>query len=135
MSDNCLREQLQAYINTARPQVERAAFDVLSQAVNAFNDANPEQRARLEYANGALHVRVEAAQEGEPTPAFDDSDLEKVVVELVADREQEAIVAMERLGFIRSAEIPEYFRDENGRPHDLVVMVLPLGKWYEWWTF
>jgi L-amino acid N-acyltransferase YncA len=64
-----------------------------------------------------------------------DAELDKVIVELVEDREQEAIVAMERLGFIKSAEIPEYFRDEHGRPHDLAVMVLPLGKWYEWWTF
>jgi L-amino acid N-acyltransferase YncA len=64
-----------------------------------------------------------------------DGELDKVVAELVADREEEAIVAMERLGFIRSAAIPEYFRDERGHPHDLVVMVLPLGKWFEWWTF
>jgi len=64
-----------------------------------------------------------------------DAELEKIVVELVADREQEAIAAMERLGFLRSARIPEYFRDEKGHPHDLVVMVLPLGKWFEWWTY
>lgn len=64
-----------------------------------------------------------------------DAELDKVVAELVADREEEAIVAMERLGFIRSAAIPEFFRDERGRSHDLVVMVLPLGKWFEWWTF
>ena len=82
VSDNWLREQLQAYINAARPQVERAAFDVLSQAVNAFNDANPDQRARLEYANGALLVRVDATSEQDAPPAFDDSDLEKVTLRL-----------------------------------------------------
>jgi len=64
-----------------------------------------------------------------------DAELEKVIIELVADREQEAITAAERLGFLRSAVIPEYFSDQRGRKHDLVVMVLPLGKWYEWWTF
>lgn len=64
-----------------------------------------------------------------------DAELEKVIIELVADREQEAIAAMERLGFLRSARLPEYFRDPSGQPHDLVVMVLPLGKWFEWWTF
>jgi hypothetical protein len=57
------------------------------------------------------------------------------VVELVAGREDEAIAAMERLGFLRSARLPEYFRDQKGHAHDLVVMVLPLGKWFEWWTF
>lgn len=64
-----------------------------------------------------------------------DAELDKVVAELVADREQEAIMAMERLGFLRSAVLSEHFRDPQGRPHDLVVMVLPLGKWYEWWQF
>jgi len=64
-----------------------------------------------------------------------DAELEKVIVELVADRDQEAIAAMERLGFLKSARLPEYFRDPQGHPHDLVVMVLPLGKWFEWWTF
>lgn len=64
-----------------------------------------------------------------------DAELDKVVAELVADREQEAIMAMERLGFLRSAVLPEHLRDPHGRPHDLVVMVLPLGKWYEWWQF
>jgi L-amino acid N-acyltransferase YncA len=64
-----------------------------------------------------------------------DAELEKVVIELAEDRENEALQAAERLGFIRAATIPEYFRDQHGRPHDLVVLVLPLGKWYEWWTF
>jgi RimJ/RimL family protein N-acetyltransferase len=64
-----------------------------------------------------------------------DAELDKVVVELVAGREEEAIAAMERLGFLRSARLPEYFRDQKGHPHDHVVMVLPLGKWFEWWTF
>lgn len=64
-----------------------------------------------------------------------DAELEKVIMEAVADREQEAITAAERTGFLRSAVIPEYFLDQQGHKHDLVVMVLPLGKWYEWWTF
>jgi L-amino acid N-acyltransferase YncA len=64
-----------------------------------------------------------------------DAELEKVIIELVADRDTEAISAAERLGFIRTAMIPEYFKDQRGRTHDLVVLTLPLGKWYEWWTF
>lgn len=64
-----------------------------------------------------------------------DGELDKVVMELAAEREADAITAAERLGFLRSAVIPEYFRDPQGRKHDLVVMVLPLGKWYEWWNY
>ena len=64
-----------------------------------------------------------------------DAELDKVIMEAVADREVEAITAAERLGFLRSAVLPEYYSDQRGRKHDLVVMVLPLGKWYEWWTY
>lgn len=64
-----------------------------------------------------------------------DAELDKVVMELVAERESDAIAAAERLGFLRSAVLPEYFKDQRGRKHDLVVMVLPLGKWYEWWNY
>lgn len=64
-----------------------------------------------------------------------DAELERIVMELVSDRDTDAITAAERLGFLRSAVLPEYLSDERGHKHDLIVMVLPLGKWYEWWTF
>jgi L-amino acid N-acyltransferase YncA len=64
-----------------------------------------------------------------------DADLERVNAELVTDVQEDAIRATEQLGFIRAATIHELLRDEDGRPHDLVVMSLPLGKWYEWWQF
>lgn len=64
-----------------------------------------------------------------------DAELEKVAMELVSDRDMDAITACERLGFLRAAVISEYFKDQRGRKHDLIVMILPLGKWYEWWTF
>jgi hypothetical protein len=31
--------------------------------------------------------------------------------------------------------VHELLRDGHGRLHDLVVLVLPLGKWYEWSRF
>jgi L-amino acid N-acyltransferase YncA len=64
-----------------------------------------------------------------------DAELEKVTAEFVADVEDDAIDAAERLGFIRSAVVHELLRDDHGRPHDLVLLVLPLGKWYEWSQF
>lgn len=64
-----------------------------------------------------------------------DAELEKVTSELISGVQDDAIVAMEQLGFIRSATVHELVRDEDGRPHDLVIMVLPLGKWYQWWQF
>jgi predicted HicB family RNase H-like nuclease len=77
------RDELQAYVNAARPHVERAAFDVLSQLVTAFNDASPELRARLEYSGGGLQLAIEPApEEPEPETSFNDSDLEKVTLRL-----------------------------------------------------
>ena len=64
-----------------------------------------------------------------------DADLEKVTAELVDGVQDDAIEAMEQLGFIRAATVHEFVRDEHGHPHDLVVMVLPLGKWYQWLQF
>ena len=64
-----------------------------------------------------------------------DADLERVTAEFVAGVEDDAITAAERLGFLRAATIHELLRDETGHPHDVVVMSLPLGKWYEWWKF
>ena len=82
VTDPQAREQLRAYVGAARPHVERAAFDVLSQAVSGFNDANPEQRARLEYADGRLYISVDPAPDGEPEASFTEGDLEKVTLRL-----------------------------------------------------
>jgi hypothetical protein len=77
------RQELQAYVAAARPQVERAAFDLLSAAVAAFNDATREAQAKLEYDMTGLHLVVEPLTEG-PTPEanFNDSDPERVTLRL-----------------------------------------------------
>jgi L-amino acid N-acyltransferase YncA len=64
-----------------------------------------------------------------------DADLERVTAEFVGGVQDDAIVAAERLGFLRAATIHELLRGEDGHLHDVVVMSLPLGKWYEWWQF
>jgi L-amino acid N-acyltransferase YncA len=64
-----------------------------------------------------------------------DAELERVTAEFVVGVQDEAIAAAERLGFLRAAMIHELLRDEHGHPHDVAVMSLPLGKWYEWWQF
>lgn len=64
-----------------------------------------------------------------------DAELERVMAEWVVGIQDDAIAASERLGFLRAGTIHELVRDEGGRPHDLAIMTLPLGKWYEWWQF
>lgn len=64
-----------------------------------------------------------------------DAELELVMAEFVTDVQDDAIGAAEMLGFIRAATVHELLRDERGRAHDLAVMLLPLGKWYQWSRF
>lgn len=64
-----------------------------------------------------------------------DSDLEKLIFELVADVQDAAIRTAEGMGFIRLGTFPNHVRDVQGKPHDLLTLELPLGKWQEWWEF
>jgi predicted HicB family RNase H-like nuclease len=77
------RQELQAYVAAARPQVERAAFDLLSAAVAAFNDGNRETQAKLEYDMSGLHLSLEASHNGEaPEASFSEGDPERVTLRL-----------------------------------------------------
>jgi L-amino acid N-acyltransferase YncA len=62
----------------------------------------------------------------------DDAELDKVLFEAVADKEEDAITAMEWLGFLRAGTIEGGARDQQGHLHDVVILVMPLGKWYQW---
>ncbi len=65
----------------------------------------------------------------------DDAGLEKVTAEMVVGSEDEAIRAFESIGFYKLATLEGMAKDPEGRSHDLVVMVMPLGKYYEWSKF
>ncbi len=65
----------------------------------------------------------------------DDAGLEKVMFEVVADRQQEAVRAAEWLGFCRVATIEGGAIDPSGHHHDVVIMAMPLGRWYQWTRF
>ncbi len=62
-------------------------------------------------------------------------ELDRVVFELVVGLQDDAIKAIDGLGFVRAATLVDHVRDEENRPRDLAVYVLPLGKWYEWWGY
>ncbi len=65
----------------------------------------------------------------------DDAGLEKVLFEVVEDREKEALKAAEWLGFLRIATIEGAARDQQGRSHDVILLAMPLGRWYQWTKF
>lgn len=65
----------------------------------------------------------------------DDAGLEKVLFEVVEDREKEALKAAEWLGFLRIATIEGAARDQPGHLHDIILLAMPLGRWHQWTKF
>lgn len=61
-----------------------------------------------------------------------DAELEQVVFECVKDVQEAAIKAAESLGAFPSGTVTDLVKDIHGRPHDVVFLRLPLGKWWEW---
>ncbi len=61
--------------------------------------------------------------------------LQKVFFEAVEAKEQDALKAAEWAGFVRICTIEGGSRDREGRPHDVVLLELPLGKWHQWTRF
>jgi hypothetical protein len=83
------RADIQRYLESAKIHLERAMFDVLSDAVGLVNEAGVGTSARLEYQAGKLFLVVERATEAEETeaePLFDiEGDMEKVTIRLPAE--------------------------------------------------
>lgn len=65
----------------------------------------------------------------------DDAGLERVMFEVVADQEAEALKAAEWMGFLRVGTIEGGARDPSGHAHDIILLTMPLGKWYQWTKF
>ncbi|MFQ5473650.1 MAG: GNAT family N-acetyltransferase [Dehalococcoidia bacterium] len=65
----------------------------------------------------------------------DDAGLERVMFEIVADQESEALKAAEWMGFLRVGTIEGGARDQSGHAHDIILLTMPLGKWYQWTKF
>jgi L-amino acid N-acyltransferase YncA len=65
----------------------------------------------------------------------DENGLERIVLEAVAEKEDQAIKAAEFVGFVRVGLLPGHARDLDGRPRDIVLLEMPLGKWFDWWDY
>jgi L-amino acid N-acyltransferase YncA len=62
----------------------------------------------------------------------DDAELDKVLFEVVADCETPALQAAEAMGFVRVGAIEGGARDQRGHLHDVLILAMPLGKYYRW---
>ncbi|MBM2826023.1 MAG: putative GCN5-related N-acetyltransferase [Dehalococcoidia bacterium] len=62
--------------------------------------------------------------------------LEIVTIELVEGMEAKAIGMVERLGFHRSAVLPNHVKDQQGKSQNLVILELSVDRWYkDWYDF
>ena len=61
-----------------------------------------------------------------------DAELDRVLFEVVADCEANAKEAAEAMGFVHAGTIAGGARDIDGHLHDIVLLAMPLGKYYEW---
>lgn len=62
-----------------------------------------------------------------------DSGLERLTFELVSEKEEAAIKSALFLGFVQVGILRSNAKDPDGHPRDLIIMEMPLGKWFERW--
>ncbi|MBF8299010.1 MAG: putative GCN5-related N-acetyltransferase [Dehalococcoidia bacterium] len=61
--------------------------------------------------------------------------LDRLLLEAVAVKEEAAIRAAEFVGFVRVATFPGHVKDADGHPWDVVLLEMPMGKWFAWWSY
>jgi GNAT superfamily N-acetyltransferase len=61
-----------------------------------------------------------------------DAELDAVLLEVVEGCESAAIEATNAMGFVQVGRIEGGARDQAGHLHDIVLLAMPLGKYYEW---
>lgn len=64
-----------------------------------------------------------------------DAELDQLLFELVKDVEDEALAAVRFFGAVELATIPDLVKDPSGKPHDLVYLSMPLGRYWQWAQF
>jgi GNAT superfamily N-acetyltransferase len=83
---------------------------------------DPEYRGRGLGA-GLTRELIEIASDAELNPMF---------FKLVAAEQSETIEAARFLGAIPCGTVTGIVRDAQGHDHDLMLVILPMGKWWEW---
>ena len=64
-----------------------------------------------------------------------DAELDEVEFQLIRDAEDEAIAGAEFVGAFEVGVLKDHAKDGAGGLHDLVVLRIPLGKWWQWSQF
>jgi GNAT superfamily N-acetyltransferase len=64
-----------------------------------------------------------------------DAELEEVELAVVRDVQDDAIAAAKLVGAFEVGALKDYVKDQQGDLHDLVLLRIPLGKWWQWSQF
>jgi GNAT superfamily N-acetyltransferase len=64
-----------------------------------------------------------------------EAGLETIVMELAEEAEKDAVYVAEHLGFIQVAILRNAIKDPHNKTQNMVLLELPLPKWYQWWNF
>ncbi len=64
-----------------------------------------------------------------------DAELESVQAEFVRDVQEDALEAVKALGGVEVGSLKDAYRDRNGTSHDMVILRVPLGRYWQWTRF
>ena len=128
------RKQIEGYIEAARPQLERAVFDLLSKFAEALNEqVGAHYKINLSYRAGLLDVEVRPVETGEAREdvvwSLAEGDVEKITLRIPAELKELATEAAAKASLsanswflrmlarsLRESEMPEP-PDERTRRH------------------
>ncbi len=64
-----------------------------------------------------------------------DAELELVQAEFVRDTQEDAVEAIKALGGVEAGSLKDAYRGRDGTSHDLVILRVPLGRYWQWSRF
>lgn len=95
------RRAIEAYLEAARPQLERAIFDLMSELASSIDEQTGERyRIRLSYRPGGLALDIEEkVQDGDEARwSTLEGDMEKVTIRIPAELKDMATQAASQAG-------------------------------------
>ena len=102
IDDEQRRRQIEAYLDAAKPNVERAVFDLLSRFAETANDeVTAHYHVTLNYRMGLLDLQVRAREASEPPDeswSMSEGDVEKITLRIPAELKDLATEAAAKAG-------------------------------------
>jgi L-amino acid N-acyltransferase YncA len=121
--------------NRALPIVAVASGQIIGEAVLVRRRGNARSHVgelRVTVAPAWRDKGLGTALIRELCDIANDAELDKVLFEVVDDCESKASEAARAIGFVTAGKVEGGARDIDGHLHDITILAMPLGKYYEW---